>query len=80
MPVYTFRNKKTGEIWDDMMSISESEKYLSENPDIEKDITGSFPAMHSGIGLGLRKPDEGFKDVLSNIKKNNKGAKINDHR
>lgn len=82
MPVYTFRNKETGETHDELMSYDASLEYLKENPELEKDITGSFPAMHSGIGLGLRKPDEAFKDILSNMKKNHnhRGGKINDHR
>ena len=27
MPIYTFRNKKTGEEWEDLMSISEMETF-----------------------------------------------------
>ena len=30
MPLYTFRNKKTGEEWDDLMSISEMEKFTKK--------------------------------------------------
>ena len=30
MPLYTFRNKRTGEEWDDLMSISEMEKFTKK--------------------------------------------------
>jgi len=80
MPSYTFKNTKTGETFDDMMSYDDSLKFLEDNPDFEKDITQAFPAMHSGRGLGFRKPDEAFKDLLGNIQKNNKGGKTNNFR
>ena len=31
MPSYTFRDKKTDETWDDMMTIAEMEDYLKKN-------------------------------------------------
>lgn len=76
MPTYTFKNKKTGETWTEMMSISDSEKYLQDNPDVEKDITGSFPGFVSGTGIKL---DSGFRDLLKKIDKEYKpkGGKIN---
>jgi hypothetical protein len=84
MPNYTFRNKETGETFDEFMTISEMDRFIEEHPELEIDITSpkSIPALHSGIGLGLRKPDEGFKDLLGEMKKvhNKRGGKINDHR
>lgn len=82
MPTYNFRNKKTGETNSDIMKIAEMEQFIQDNPDWEVDITQSFPAMHSGMGLGLRKPDEGFKDLLGEMKKvhNKRGGKVDDFR
>ena len=34
MPSYTFRDKKTDETWDDMMTIAEMEDYLKKNKNI----------------------------------------------
>ena len=34
MPTYNFKNKKTGDQWQEMMSNSEREKLLNDNPDI----------------------------------------------
>ena len=36
MPTYSFRDKNTGEAFDAFMSISELDKFLEENPHLEK--------------------------------------------
>lgn len=79
MPIYSFLDKNTGETFSEMMKYSELEEYLKENPHIEQDFNIN---LHSGLGLGLRKPDEGFKDLLSEMKKshNKRGGNVNDHR
>ena len=65
MPTYTFRNTKTEEIFDKIMSWNSREEYLKENPDLEV-IIGA-PAMGDVVRLGIRKPDQGFNEVLSKI-------------
>ena len=45
MPSYTFRDKKTDETWDDMMTIAEMEDYLKKN----KRITSWFAIQEFGI-------------------------------
>jgi len=64
MPTYTFRNNDTGEQWDDLMGISESELFLQNNPNIEK-----VPVSCNLIGgTGDRvKPDSGMKEMISRI-------------
>ena len=53
------------------MSISALELYLKDNPNVTQLVSGA-PMIHSGRGLG--KPDEGFRDLLKNMKKaNSKG-------
>jgi hypothetical protein len=71
MPLYSFRNTKTEEIFEDMMSISAKETFLAENPHIVQEYT-SAPAIGDSVRLGLRKPDAGFRDLLKTIKKNTK--------
>ena len=39
MPTYTFKNKKTGKVFTDMMSIADKEEYLSKNKHITQEIT-----------------------------------------
>jgi DNA-binding cell septation regulator SpoVG len=70
VPNYLFKNKDTGEQWEEFMGISAADKYLEENPHIERMVNG-FPGMtSSAMGASKTKPDEGFRDVLREIKKN----------
>ena len=65
MPTYTFRNKDTEEIFDKIMSWNSREEYLKENPSLE--VIMGAPAMGDSVRLGIRKPDQGFNEVLSKI-------------
>lgn len=58
-----------------MMSISSKEEYLKENPEIESIITGSPPLIDS-IRLGIRKTDQGFKEVLQRIHSKTAGSQL----
>jgi len=66
MPTYNFRNKETGEEWEEFMGISASEEFLKENPHVEKVFNGKAPGLVGGHG-DRTKPDGGFKEVLSRI-------------
>ena len=65
MPIYTFENTKTGEVFDDMMTISEKETYLKQNPHIKQAIK-SLNIVGGVSGLSYRQ-DGGWKDNLSRI-------------
>lgn len=65
MPTYTFRNKKTEEVFDKIMSYNSRQEYLEQNPDLE--VIMGAPAMGDPVRLGVRKPDSGFNEVLSKI-------------
>ena len=65
MPTYTYRNINTGEVFDKMMKIADKEQFLLDNPDLES-IIGA-PAMGDSVRLGIRRPDDGFREVLSKI-------------
>ena len=65
MPTYTFRNKDTEEVFDKIMSWNSREEYLKENLNLEV-IIGA-PAMGDSVRLGIKKPDQGFNEVLSKI-------------
>ena len=65
MPIYTFENTKTGEVYDDMMSIAEMEKFLKKNKHIKQKLTTIN--ISSGVqGINM-KNDGGWKDNLSRI-------------
>ena len=80
MPTYKFLNNETGEEFEEFMKISELDEYVESNPHLTQLVNGA-PMLHSGRGMG--KPDDGFRDVLKQIKKNaNKGitrSTINTH-
>lgn len=65
MPIYTFRDTTTDEIFDIMMSISDLDKYKEAHPHHERYID-SAPSIVSGVSI-TGKTDDGFKDVLSKI-------------
>jgi len=66
MPIYTFKNTKTGKEFDDMMSIAEMEEYLSKNKHISQVLKGLN--IISGTGSNRTgKTDSGWKENLSRI-------------
>jgi hypothetical protein len=65
MPLYEFRNKETGEIWEEFLSMSARDEYLAANPQAELVI--GAPALISGIAGVTHKTDGGFKDLLNRI-------------
>jgi hypothetical protein len=79
MPTYAFKDKNTQETFERIMSYDSKVEFLQENPHIESIIT-SAPSIGDSVRLGLKKPDQGFRDVLKNIKSNKaySNNKIND--
>ena len=65
MPLYTFYNKKSKKEHTDMMTISEMETYLEQNPHI-KQVIKSLNIVAGVSGLSYRQ-DGGWKDNLSRI-------------
>lgn len=66
MPTYRFKNNDTGEEFEDFMSISALEVFLTENPNVTQLVNGA-PMIASGRGMG--KPEQGFRDLLKDMKK-----------
>jgi hypothetical protein len=64
MPIYQFRNKITGEEWEEFLSFSGREEKLKD-PEIEQVV--SAPAIISGIAGVTHKNDSGFGDMMSRI-------------
>jgi hypothetical protein len=76
MPIYNFFNKETNEIIERTMSIKAMEEFLKDNPQYSIHH-GSPPGLGDTIRMGLKKPDEGFRDILRNIKSKHYGSKVN---
>ena len=66
MPTYRFLNNETSEEYEEFMSISALDIYLQENPNLTQLMNGA-PLIHSGRGMG--KPDNGFRNLLKDMKK-----------
>jgi hypothetical protein len=75
MPTYEFKDNNTGKEWEDFMSISAKEQFLKDNPHISQVI--SAVPLGDPVRLGLKKPDEPFRDILRTIKKKHIHSKIN---
>jgi len=65
MPIYTFENKKTNEIYDEMMTISEMEEYLKKNKHVKQMIT--CVNIVGGVSGVSYRGDQGWKEVQSKI-------------
>lgn len=76
MPNYSMRNNQTQEEFEVTLKYSELETYLKENPHI-KQIFTRFPGTCDSIRLGIRKPDDNFRDVLRNVRHHHKKDSIN---
>lgn len=71
-PIYDFENTKTGEQFEEMMTYEDKLKYLKKNPHIIAiHVAGGQNAIIDSHKLrmsGIRKHDNGFKEVLQRIK------------
>jgi len=74
MPTYTFRNKETQETETHILSLSQREKYLQDNPDMIQ--VPSAPAIGDSVRLGIRRIDDNFNDVLKKAKGAHRGSTI----
>lgn len=68
MPRYTFKDLNTGDEFTTVMTMAEREEYVKANPHIQQQLI-SAPSLGDSIRLGLKKPDNGFRDRLKEIKK-----------
>lgn len=77
MPIYSIRNNDTQEEFDVNMKYSELEEYLKTNPNMQQIFT-KFPGVVDPVTAGIRKVDNGFRDVLKKAKSAHKYNTIND--
>ncbi len=74
MPIYEYHNTETGEIWEELWSISSHEQFLKDNSDIEQIIHA--PNFVSGISGVTHKNDSGFNDMMSRIAAGNPSSPL----
>lgn len=77
MPTYSFRNNDTDDEFEKSMSNSERESFLASNPNIVQ-IFKKFPGVVDSVRVGVRRPDDNFRDVLKKASAAHKYNTIND--
>lgn len=76
MPTYTFRNSETDEVFDQIFSsYAKKDEFLEQNPQLLQVLHPV--AFGDAIKMGLRKPDDAFRDKLKDIKRKHRGSTIN---
>jgi hypothetical protein len=68
MPSYNFRNKKTGEVTEEWLSISQREEFLKNNKNLEPYIESAAAFSYASLGDAHgKRTDNTWKEVLSKI-------------
>lgn len=74
MPTYTFKDLSTGEIKEIYLKISEYDKFVPKNQNLER-IFLDAPKLADPYALGRIKPPSDFqKHIVGRIKTNNRGS------
>lgn len=68
MPIYSFKNKETGEIAEVILRISEYDQYKLDNPQLERVYDGA-PGLVSSSKTPLRQAGSEWRNHLDRIKK-----------
>ena len=76
MPTYVFRNKETGEQFEQVMKMSELDPFRAENPHLETVIQSVAFGDPTKLST-TRKFDSGFKEVLQKIHERSPGSELN---
>ena len=76
MPTYVFRNKETGEQFEQIMKISEFDSFRADNPQLETVIQAVAFGDPTKLSSS-RKFDSGFKEVLQKIHERSPGSELN---
>lgn len=79
MPIYNFRDKITGEITEEWMSIAQRESFLKKNKNLEPYLDSAPGFSYSGAGdVDGKKTDNTWKEVLAKIGQNHPTSTLAD--
>lgn len=78
MPTYNFRNKITKEVIEKSFKMLECEEWLKYNFEWEQ-IHLVAPSIGDPVRLGVKKHDQGFKEVLQKIHSKAPGSILKDN-
>lgn len=77
MPTYSFRDKLTGEITEEWMSISQRDGYLLEHANLEAYIDDAPGFSYTGSGdFAGKKTDNTWKEVMAKIAEKHPASKL----
>ena len=83
MPAYTYRCEACKHEFERVYKIADRDLPSSEpcpscgvEGQVLKTISGA-PSLGDPVRLGIRKPDQGFKEVMQKIHSNNPGSNLN---
>jgi len=76
MPIYSVMDTNTEEVFEVNMKFTDFEQYLKDKPHFKQVFT-KFPATGDSVRLGMRRPDDGFRDVLKVVQGHHKKNEIN---
>lgn len=77
LPTYSFRNKETNEVSSKFMSIRDYIEFVKDHDELETVIL-SAPEIGDSVRLGIRKPDDSFREVLHKIAESNPKSNLKD--
>lgn len=78
MPNYSFRSLEDGSEFTIEMTIAERDVYVEKNKDKYIQIFTKAVGLGDSVSLGYVKPDQGFRDVLREVKKHHpRGGGVN---
>lgn len=77
MPTYSILDRDTGDEFEIIMKYSELVEYLEQNPQKQQIFT-KFPGIVDSVRLGIKRPDDNFRDVLKKAKKAHLHSTVND--
>lgn len=67
MPTYTLKNLSSGEVYESFLSWDELKELTETDSNIIQVM--SAPRIVSGVGDALSRTDDGYRDLLKNMKK-----------
>ena len=73
MPTYTFKNLQTGEFVEHVLRMSQLDQFKADNPHLERALVDA-PSFGDPVRLGLRKNDDGWREVLQKVAEKTPGG------
>jgi hypothetical protein len=75
MPLYEFLNCDTGDIEEHQVRMSELDEFIKNNPKLTK-VIATAPSIGDSVRLGIKKNDQGWKEVLHKVAEKTPGGKM----